>query len=174
MDAISPGMNLASAAGSSVVGWTETSGASSKTRWPVNSESAAPVRANAMLINSEIESRWRSVSCITLLSPNRGLDHAEHVLGHERLVDEGARARLFDQSARRSLYVGAGDDDARARVQLAQLGQNVEPVHALLRLDDAVPGRLKYAPQRPARHRGVVNHHYFFTHTASRIARAIS
>src|SRR5688572_12902888 len=163
MDAISPGMNLASAPGSSVVGWTETSGALSMTRCPVSSESAAPVREKAMLISSDIASRWRSVSTMSLLPPHRGLDRAEHVLRRERLVDEAARARLFDHRPRRALDVGAGDDDARAGVHLAQLSQHVEPVHpfhhedeedevglldeveferghALFRPHDAVPG----------------------------------
>src|ERR671910_551500 len=98
-------MNLASACGRSVVGWTEISGALSRTRCPVNSERAAPVREKAMLINSEIASRWRSVSSMSLVPPHRGLDRAEHVLLRERLVDEGARPRLFDQRPRRGLDV---------------------------------------------------------------------
>src|SRR5215207_1671312 len=131
MEAISPGMNLASAPGSSTVGWMETSGALRRTRCPDNSERAAPVRENAMLINSEIASRWRSFNSIALLPPQRGADRAEHALRPERLVDEGLRARLFDHRPRRSLDVGAGDDHARVGVHLAQLRQHVQPVHAL-------------------------------------------
>src|ERR1044072_9597476 len=113
MEAISPGMNLASAAGSSSVGWTETSGALSMTRCPVSSERAEPVRANAMLINSEMASRWRSVSSIALISLQRGLDRPEHGPRRDRLVDERMRARLFDHRARRGLDVSAGHDHGR-------------------------------------------------------------
>src|SRR5215204_329325 len=189
-------MNFESAAGNSVVGWTETSGALSMTRCPVSSERAEPVRAKAMLISSEIASRCRSVSSIALISLQRGLYYAEHVLRRERLVDERVCARLFDQRPRRGLYVCAGHDDARAGVHLAQLGQHFEPVHplhhqveeykvglldeikferghALLGLDHAVSGRLQDAPQGSTRQRGVIHDHDLFTHTASRIACAI-
>src|SRR5215211_5121788 len=97
----------------------ETSGALSMTRCPVSSESAAPVREKAMLINSDTASRWRSVKSIRLLPPEHRVDGAQHALRLERLVDEAGRARLIDQRPRRGLDVGAGDDHARARVQLA-------------------------------------------------------
>ena len=122
---------------------------------------------------------------------------AEQMVAIDRLVDEPARASRVNHVLRRALDIGGDDDHARGRVELAELGQDVQAVHpfhhqiehhdvrlldevllerdhAVLGLDDVEIVRFENGPHAPSRQTGIVHEQQFAFHTCSRMASAIS
>jgi hypothetical protein len=122
--------------------------------------------------------------------------NVEHALFLDRLVDEGAGARLFHEPMRRVLNVGRHYDDARRGVHLPELRQHVESIHPLhdqieqneirlleevplerqhtvLRFDDFEPAGFENASHAPSRQRRIVHKEEFLFHRYPRIASAI-
>src|ERR1700754_1298465 len=108
-----------------------TSGGLSITRCPVNSDSAAPVRAKAMLMSSERASLCRSVSFTGSSFRKSSLHDRKHLFGNKWLINETQSTGFINHLARRTLDVGACDHHQRLWVHLTQLHEYIDPVHAL-------------------------------------------
>jgi hypothetical protein len=115
----------------------------------------------------------------------------------DRFVDEPARASGVDQVAGRALDVRGYDDHARGRVEFAELGQDVQAVHAfhhqiehhdvgpldevllernhpVLGFDDVEIVRFENGSHAPSGQAGIVHEQHFASHSCSRMASAIS
>ena len=91
----------------------------------------AAARPKPMFRSSMRASCWTCVSSIRRdLSP-RLSTISRNGPGSIGLLRKPAAPAACDQLARRRLDVGGHDDDTGRRIELAKLGQHVEPVHAL-------------------------------------------
>ena len=137
-----------------------------------------------------------AVSCIQDVPCEHGAYHAQEPLAIDRLVDETIGAGRFDELMRRALHVRGDDNHARGGVELPELGQHVEPVHAFhdqveqdgVRLLEEIPleGRhavlgfhhleavgLEHRAHAAPGQTGIVDEKDLLLHTCSRMASAI-